>query len=121
MSEENEKKPWYADMPPEDDALYTESVNRIKNGVQQSNLTFEKAIELIEVENEGMKAAIVDDALKVLVAEMHFIGGTSLDDLSKKLQLPVKRLEQARKEMLKDVEEAAIQKFKEDQGQVGNA
>jgi len=118
---ENENKPWFADMPPDEDAKYMESVTRIKNGVRQSNLTFEKAVELIDVENKDMKAAIIDDALKVLIAEMHFAEGMSLEDVSKKLGLPAKRLEQARKEMIKDVEDAAIQKHQEEQGRFGNA
>jgi hypothetical protein len=33
----------------------------------------------------------------------------------------VNKLEQARKEMLKDVEDAAIEKYKQDTGQTGNA
>lgn len=118
---ENEKKPWYDDLPPDDDAIYEESVSRIRNGVMQSNLTFANAVELIDVKDDNLRAAILDDSLKVLIAEIHFSGGRSLEDLSRKLKVPLAKLEQARKEMLKDVEDAAIEKYKLDSGQSGNA
>ncbi len=122
---EDAKKPWYADLPPdkeaEANAKYEESVMRICNGVKQASLSFEKAVQLVDIDNEDMKAAVVDDALKVLIAEMHFNAGKSLNELAKMLKLPLAQLEKARREMLQDVEQAAIEKYKEEQGGAGNA
>jgi hypothetical protein len=114
------EKPWHEGMKSDEDRLYEESVKRIKSAVNQS-LTFEQAAGLIEVEDDALRAAILDDALKVLIAEMHFSGGKSLEELARKLRLPVKRLLRAKEEMLKEVESAAIEKFKESTKQSGNA
>jgi hypothetical protein len=115
------EKPWYSDLPPDEDQLYEESVRRIRSGVIDQQMPFEKAAELIEVEDKGLRAAILDDALKVLLAEIHFAGGKSLDETTQALGLPRARLERARAEMLKDVKQAAIEKYKSETGQEGNA
>ncbi len=108
--------PWYKDVPEsEEDKLYEESMKKVKSAVQQG-LSFEQAAGLVEVKDEALKTAILDDSLKVLIAELHFMAGQSLNDLAKKLKLPLERLERAKKEMLQDVEGAAIEKWKEESG-----
>lgn len=116
---EDEKK-WYEEIASEKDRLYDDSVEKLLSGVRQS-LTFEQAANLIEVDDESMKADILDDALKVLLAEMHFAGKKPLKEVAKALGLPVKRLEKAKEEMLREVEQAAIEKYKSSTGQIGNA
>ena len=112
---------WYDELPEsEEDRVYTESVKRIQNGVQQG-MTFEKAVGLIEAVDEAQKAEILNDALKVLIAQFHFSEGAPLDNLAKKLGLPLARLEQAKKAMLEEVEQAAIERYKEETGRDGNA
>jgi hypothetical protein len=109
----------------EEDRLYDESVRRIMNAVLKQTLSFGQAVKLIDVSEEGLKAAIIDDALKVLIAELHFNGGKTLKELCPILKLPLKTLEKAKAEMLSDVEEAAIEVYKkqvgEDGGVFGNA
>lgn len=111
---------WYDDLPKEEEALYDESVRRIKSAVEKS-MSFEQATGLIDVPDERMKAAIIDDALKVLIAEMHFARKKSVEDVAKALKLPPKRIQQARAEMLAQVEQAAIDAMKSERGQSGNA
>jgi hypothetical protein len=114
------EKPWYADLTPEEDAAYTEAVNRVTAAVRQS-VPFGKAAELVEVEDEGLRAAILDDALKVLIAEMHFAGKKPLGEVAGALGLPLDRVEKARDEMLREVEDAAIEAYKSKLGEAGNA
>ncbi len=112
---------WYSGLPEsEEDRLYTESVNRIKTAVEQG-LGFEEAAKLVEVKDAEARESILDDALKVIIAEMHFAKQEQLEKLAKKLKLPIEKLMKARQEMLADVELAAIEKFKEETGQSGNA
>jgi hypothetical protein len=94
------------------DRLYEESVRKIQNAVK--SMSFGQAVKLLEIEDENVKRAIIDDALKVLIAEMHFTGGMSLKELSKKLKVPLGRLETSKKEMLNDVKAAAIEAYKKD-------
>ncbi len=112
---------WYNGLPEsEEDRIYSESVKRIQSGVEQG-MTFEKAARLIEAAGEELRAAILDDALKVLIAKFHFSEGMALDKLAKKLGLPLARLEEAKDAMLKEVEQAAIERYKEESGSSGNA
>ncbi|MEJ2183286.1 MAG: hypothetical protein P8Y66_07165 [Nitrospirota bacterium] len=116
-----EEKPWYDDLVPEEEKKYKESVDRIKNAVLEKSMSFEQAAKLIEVRDENLRAALLDDALKVLLAELHFQKGKSLAEVSRMLKLSEKRLERARKEMLKDVEQAAIEKYMLERGTSGEA
>jgi len=116
---------WYAGLPEsEGDRLYRESIEKIKNAVEQG-LSFDEAAALIELKDPALKEAVIPDALKVIIAELHFGKKKSLKALAKKLKLPEKRLLEARQEMLEDVEEAAVEKFRKESGSgpgpVGNA
>ncbi|MDA8169988.1 MAG: hypothetical protein M0Z59_09900 [Nitrospiraceae bacterium] len=112
---------WYEGLPQaEADRIYEESIKRIKSAVEQG-MSFEQAAGLVDVKDGDLKKSILGDALKVMIAEVHFMAGMELPELARKLKLPLKVLEDAKKEMLADVEEAAIQKFKEESGQSGKA
>jgi hypothetical protein len=113
-------KKWYEEIASEDDRLYDESVEKVIAGVKRS-LTFEQAAALIDLKDGATREAVLDDALKVLVAEMHFAAKKPLKEMASALGLPIKRLEKAREEMLKEVEQAAIEKYKSSTGQTGNA
>ncbi|MHB8881575.1 MAG: hypothetical protein ACYC69_08745 [Thermodesulfovibrionales bacterium] len=98
---------WYEGLPddallPEADRLYRQEINRVREGLSKG-LGFEEAIKAIEEKDEGLRQTIIDDVLKVLLAEEHFAGRASLSDLAKRLKLPVGRLEAARKSMLDEV------------------
>jgi hypothetical protein len=114
---DEQQKPWYES---EEDRAYAEAVNSVKAAVE-GGAPFDEAAAKIDLKDDALRAAAVSDALKVLIAEMHLIGKTPLDVLAAKLALPLERLEQARKEMMADLEAAAIEKYKESLGQEGNA
>jgi hypothetical protein len=113
-----EAKPWHQS---DEDRLYEESVMRVKNAVLKQSMPFQKALELIDVADEAARRAIGDDALKVMIAELHFVGGKSVADLARSFKLSQKIVEQARKEMLQDVKQTAIDAYKAETGQGGNA
>lgn len=102
----------------EEDSLYEESVRKIQSAVK--SMSFGQAVKLVEIEDEKLKRAVMDDALKVLIAEMHFSGNMTLKELGKKLKVPLGRLEAAKAEMLEDVRAAAIDASQKS-SQVGNA
>jgi hypothetical protein len=111
---------WYEGTKSDEDRLYEGAVKKIKGGVK-GGLTFEQAASLVDVKDPALRDDILDTALKVLIAEAHFEGKVSLEDLAKKLALPVSTLIRARDEMMKDVEAAAVEKYKESIGQKGEA
>ncbi len=115
---------WYEGLP--DDAFKTETdkayelaVAKVREGLAKG-LDFDAACAAIEVENEELKKSIIDDMLKVLIAEEHFGKGLPLEDLAKILNVSLERLEAAKTSMLNDVKETSIKAFYKGLGH-GNA
>lgn len=114
---ENER-PWYET---EEDRIYEEAVNAIKSAVLQDSKPFDEAAAKTGVEDETLRASIISDALKLLIAEIHFMQKKPLEEMAESLKLPLKKLEETKKEMIREVEAAAIEKYKESLEQGGNA
>ncbi|MDA8083338.1 MAG: hypothetical protein M0024_06745 [Nitrospiraceae bacterium] len=98
---------WHEGLPDdafmsEADRVYMAEINRVREGLA-SGLAFEEAAALIQEQDEGVKAAIKDDVLKILIAEEHFAKGVPLDELALRLALPGAILETAKKSMLEEV------------------
>lgn len=111
---------WYENEATADEKRYDEAVMKITSAVKQG-VSFKEASKLVDIKDEALMAAVSVDALKVLIAEMHFAGDTPLRDVAKALKLNEKELEKAKKEMLSEVEAAAIEKYKSEIGQSGEA
>ena len=106
---------WYEDLP--DDAFKTETAKMyekaeaaIREKLAQG-LDFDSACAAVEMKDEQLRKGIIDDMLKVLIAEEHFTKNVSLDDMSKKLGIEIARLEKAKTEMLEDVKNASVKAF----------
>ena len=106
---------WYDALPDDaflnkTDIAHEKAVAKIREGLDRG-LGFDSACAEIEAESEGLKRQIIDDMLKVLIAEEHFNKNISLDDLATKLKISPERLETARAEMLEDVKNSSIKAF----------
>ncbi len=106
---------WYDDLPDdafltETDKAYEKAVFKIREGLNKG-LDFDSACAGIEVANEELRRSIIDDMLKVLVAEEHFTKNIPLAELAEKLKVSADRLESARLEMLEDVKNSSIKAF----------
>jgi len=115
---------WYEGLPDdafktETDKIYEEAVSKIREGLEKG-LNFDTACSAIDVEDETLRKSIIDDMLKVLIAEEHFDKKIPLADMAKKLKIPVERLESAKSGMLEDVRESSIKAFYRSMGS-GNA
>jgi hypothetical protein len=115
---------WYEGLP--DDAFVTETAraykqaeDRIREGLAKG-LDFDAACAAIGIEDEALRESIIDDMLKVLIAEEHFGKKVPLDELSKKLKVTPERLETAKAGMIEDVKETSIKAFYKGLGH-GNA
>jgi hypothetical protein len=115
---------WYEGLP--DDAFVTETAKAYKEGEDKireglaKGLDFDAACAAVEVADEGLRKSIIDDMLKVLIAEEHFGKNIPLDELAKKLGVAVERLETAKAGMIEDVKETSIKAFYKGLGH-GNA
>jgi hypothetical protein len=90
----------------------------MKNG-----LTFDKACNEIKVEDEELKKFILDDALKIMIAEMHYGKGVSLGEVAHALNIPMSKVSVASLEMLEDAGIAAAELHRKctPNGPAGNA
>ena len=106
---------WYDDLPDdafltETDKAYEKAVSTIREGLNKG-LDFDSACAAIEVENNDLRRHIIDDMLKVLIAEEHFTKNIPLAELAEKLKVSADRLESAKTEMLEDVKNSSIKAF----------
>lgn len=98
---------WHEGLPDdafisEEEKLYRQEINRIREAIAKG-LGFEEASAAIVEKDEALRQGIIEDALKVIIAEDHFAGSADLDELARRLKLPVERLEATRKSMLEEV------------------
>lgn len=98
----------------EEDRIYNQSITAIRVAMEAGR-NFDEACEGLEVEDRELKRFIVDDFLKITIAEEHFNKGASLEDVARKLGISLKRVERARDEMLKEVQQASVEVYKAEQ------
>lgn len=115
------EKSWDDEFASDEDVVYEEAVRKIRDGVLKESLTFREAASRVVVDDRELESFIMEDALKVLIAEMHFVAGKTVKEVSSALGIPIEVVERAKNEMLKEVEAEAIEKYRSSTGQVGNA
>lgn len=106
---------WYEGLPDdafvtETDKAYEEAMEKIREGLAQG-LDFDSACAAITVEDEELKKAIIDDMMKVLIAEDHFTNSIPLDEMAMKYKIALERLETAKASMLEDVKNESVKEF----------
>lgn len=116
----NSEKPWFDDAEPEDVKFLRESIEKVKAAIK-NGLNFDEAVGILSFPDAGTKAGVLDDITKVLIAEMHFNGGKTLEEMAESLRIPLARLAKAKAEMIQDVEAAAIEAYHDSMGRKGNA
>ncbi len=111
------KQPDESDNPlsNEENQIYEDAVTALREELDQGR-TFDHACECLEGIEQELRALIVDDFLKVLIAEDHFGGGKGLDDIALFLGIPYETLETARTEMLQEVGEEMATQYRENIG-----
>lgn len=106
---------WYDELPDDafvtaTDKTYEQAVAKMREGLEQG-LDFDSASASVHIEDKGLKKQILDDMLKVIIAEEHFTKSVPLSKLAKKLNIPLEQLKSAKQEMLEDVKNASIKSF----------
>jgi len=115
---------WYDDLPDdafitETDKAYEKAASKIREGLSQG-LDFDSACAEIEIEDQELKMSIIDDVMKVIIAEEHFGKNIPLDEIAKKFKISVDRLESSKLSMMDDVKNSSIKAFYKGLGS-GNA
>ncbi len=91
----------------DDDKVYMEALAKVKAGLAKG-FDFESASALIDIKDRALREAVLDDVLKVVIAEEHFARKVPIEQISKTLNLPEERVLKARAEMFDDVERSSV-------------
>lgn len=96
----------YKSFSEEEDRIYRKHVEMIRSNVS-SGIKFDVACEFIKVGDRELRDIIIDNTLKVEIAELHFGKAMTLDEVSRKLGVSMERLLNAHREMMEDVMHSA--------------
>ncbi len=112
----------YKEYTQKEGMIYDDAMIKIRKGME-NGLTFSEAFSMVDVQDPELKHFIEDDALKVLIAEMHFEKGVALPQVADTLKVSLKRLETAVREMLEDIGTTAAAIYRENNpdGPIGHA
>ena len=112
----------YKEYTEEESRIYNEAMDSVMDGLQ-NGLSFAAACGRLEIEDETLKKFIMDDALKIMIADIHFKKGLSLEHVSGTLGVPIGMVKKAQGEMLEDIEISTTQVYKSlnPDSPVGNA
>jgi hypothetical protein len=112
----------YKEYTEEESKIYDEAMDRIMEALH-SGMNFHDACGTASVADEELKRFIEDDALKIMIADMHFKKGISLEEVAGSLKVPVDIIIRANAEMLEDISISTAEVFKaaNPDAQFGNA
>jgi hypothetical protein len=106
----------------EETQIYHESMDKIMKGLEKG-LSFHESCSGIIIKDEQLKGFILDDALKIMIADIHYKKGLSLQHVADALQVSIDTINKANAEMLEDIEITATEAYKMNNphGLTGNA
>lgn len=108
----------YKEYSEQEDKIYEEAIAKARENIK-NGMGLEDAFQGIEIEDEELRGYIMDDALKIAIAEMYFGQGMSIEDLSHRLNVSVTKLHTAIREMLEDIGHSSVELLKMTYGEGG--
>lgn len=105
---------------PDEERQHEAGFAAIREGLA-AGLDFTKASELVAAADPDLRRIIIDDYLKVTIAQRNFQGGESTADIAASLGISIERVEFARREMLAEVAAASVDVFRRQGGQPPDA
>lgn len=112
----------YKEYTEEETKIYHEAMDKIMEGLEQG-LTFPESCKAVIVEDEQLRGFIIDDALKIMIADIHYKRGLSLGHVADALHVSIDTITKANAEMLEDVEISSVRMYRMNNpsGPVGTA
>lgn len=93
----------YREYSEEESQIYDTAMQEIMANIK-SGMTFQEAVDRVNVEDSQLKSMIEDDALKILIAELCYVSKIPFEELAKMLSIPIERIREANFEMLEDIQ-----------------
>ena len=112
----------YKEYTAEENKIYNAAMAKIMEGLK-TGLSFNDACSAANVEDKELKEFIEDDALKIMIADMHYAKGLSLPEVASVLKVSIETTNRANLEMLEDVGITSMEVYKQNNPDkpVGNA
>jgi hypothetical protein len=92
----------YKQFTEEEDRIYRQNIESIRSNLR-NGVKFDLACEFVTTDDRELKTMIVDDALKIEIAEFHYGKNLTLAEVSRILGVPMERLLKANSEMIEDI------------------
>ncbi|HAK59709.1 MAG TPA: hypothetical protein DCO77_04910 [Nitrospiraceae bacterium] len=105
----------FKEFTPEEDKIYNETVEQYREGVKQGK-ALKEIYEGVSLEDKELQKIIEADFLKILIAELHFAKGMSLDELAKSLSISPEVVQDTMKRMLQEVGMTAANQLNQEVG-----
>ena len=108
----------YGEFTEEEGKIHVAGIKIIHDGLA-NGLGFDEACAGLEVINPSMRQVVIDDYLKVTIAERHYQGSETIEEIAASLKVPAERLEKTKVAMLAEVKEAAVEFYRKQAGDAG--
>ncbi|MFZ5905913.1 MAG: hypothetical protein ACOYVJ_00710 [Nitrospirota bacterium] len=101
---------YYKQYSEEESRIYNKAMDEIMAALQEG-MAFHAACDSVAVEDAELKRFIVDDALKVMIAHLHYKIGQSLEDIAATLKVSAELIRKANGEMIEDISQSTSEMF----------
>jgi hypothetical protein len=93
----------YKEYSEQESRIYNEAMTKIMEALRLGQ-GFPQACKAVHIEDEELREYIEDDALKIAIAEMHFVKEFSIEEAAGMLEVPPDLIAKAIAEMMEDME-----------------
>lgn len=101
----------YKEYTEEESRIYHETMKKIMESLQ-SGLSFDDACSAADIIDDQLRFFIQDDALKIVIADMHYTKGIPLEQIAEELHVQIDLLSRANAEMLQDIEISSMEMYR---------
>ncbi len=93
------------------DQIHEAALESLKKAIKRG-VAWKQAAADLTIADAKFKAVILDDFLKITLAERHFQGGESIKRVASLLKVPTELLVAVKNDMIREVKEASIQAYR---------
>ncbi|MEO5362414.1 MAG: hypothetical protein H7838_02130 [Magnetococcus sp. DMHC-8] len=90
--------------------IHAEAIAFLRKRMRKGD-PWKKMVEALAMPDESFKAVVLDDFLKITLAERHFQGREEIKSIARLLHMPVELLAAVKGEMLREVRDASIEVY----------
>lgn len=90
--------------------IHAKAIDALRKAIKKGD-PWKKAASNLKVEDKHLKSVILDDFLKITLAERHFQGGEEIQTIAHALHVPAALLIAVKEDMIREVKEASIRAY----------